>query len=430
MSGYLPPELWHHICSILAPQDVKSLRLVNRSLASIGLEHLIDEVNVIFSRASMERLASISGHPFLRRCVRSIRISVQILPKLDRQEWVNRGAYSFATAKELMDSCWTQYADFAASQVELLESGDFILSIQESLSHLLRLDGLTIQLDGFENACHPMDCPLFTSQCKKTDVQYFNSMPESLARLSRDILPAVLLCLGRVDKPISTLNVDCFHWKLFSATPDNSTTILNALCSLTTIDIACPVVVDLADDIDDPDPGKFNMDMIRRFLGAAPNLEEIAVCFCECDTEIPRALQYAENFLSDHTWPLRTLQVVGMVVSSRHMLYVVKRHKQTLRHLALINIFFCSHSDLHPFTDFSKQVKDLTQLEWYEMGEFQDRYSGEIEMRAKLENFPKMTIQNAMQYLVCGNKDAYSQLAEDAPEWDEISWTDLEELGL
>ena len=84
----LSVELVREICGNLSTSDLKSIRLTCKGLASIGAEHLLPEVYLVFTVASFERLQQISLHPIISQHVRSFIYEGDRLDHYkDRTEW-------------------------------------------------------------------------------------------------------------------------------------------------------------------------------------------------------------------------------------------------------------------------------------------------------------------------------------------------------
>ena len=88
----LPPELLHMICAYLEPMDVAGIRLLDRSIAAVGLEHLVSQIHLIAKPDSFDRLLAVAEHPSARRYVTSLFYEANMLrphrvPQVDRERW-------------------------------------------------------------------------------------------------------------------------------------------------------------------------------------------------------------------------------------------------------------------------------------------------------------------------------------------------------
>ena len=87
---HLPPELLHMICVYLEPMDVATIRLLDRTIAAVGLQYLVSDIHLIPEPASFDRFLSVAEHPVASRYVTSLFYEADLLnPRflLDRQSW-------------------------------------------------------------------------------------------------------------------------------------------------------------------------------------------------------------------------------------------------------------------------------------------------------------------------------------------------------
>lgn len=68
----LPYELLHMTFAYLRPRDVTQARLVCKSFAEIGSDHLLSSYHLVFTKASFRKLLEISQHPIVSKSVKSI----------------------------------------------------------------------------------------------------------------------------------------------------------------------------------------------------------------------------------------------------------------------------------------------------------------------------------------------------------------------
>lgn len=84
----LPPELTHIIFSRLALQDVVQLRLVCRSLASIGHQYLCPQLNLLFEPSSFKRMIELSQQPIINQHIKCLSYEADTPPDYGTfQEW-------------------------------------------------------------------------------------------------------------------------------------------------------------------------------------------------------------------------------------------------------------------------------------------------------------------------------------------------------
>ena len=70
----LPVELKQHICDLLDNEDLRSMRVLNRTYAHVAALHLFGEIFI--TPLSLERLRLIAQHEFIATCV-NVSLSTQ-----------------------------------------------------------------------------------------------------------------------------------------------------------------------------------------------------------------------------------------------------------------------------------------------------------------------------------------------------------------
>ncbi len=83
----LPSEVLHMVCTHLKPTDVGNLRLASSAVASIGLQYLVPEVQLIVAEDSFSKLAAIAAHPVVSKYVTGLFYNADTLKVLDEEEW-------------------------------------------------------------------------------------------------------------------------------------------------------------------------------------------------------------------------------------------------------------------------------------------------------------------------------------------------------
>ncbi len=85
----LPFELQHLIFALVDLSDVPNLRLACKTFANVGLDYLLPEVEITFSRKSFDRLAEIVKHPILSHRVKSLFYHIDVLREhYNWDEWM------------------------------------------------------------------------------------------------------------------------------------------------------------------------------------------------------------------------------------------------------------------------------------------------------------------------------------------------------
>ncbi|KAL8859649.1 MAG: hypothetical protein Q9178_003763 [Gyalolechia marmorata] len=85
----LPFELQHLIFALVDRSDVRNLRLACKTLAHVGLDYLLPEVEITFTRKSFDHLAEIVRHPILSHRLKSLVYHIDVLREHhDKDEWM------------------------------------------------------------------------------------------------------------------------------------------------------------------------------------------------------------------------------------------------------------------------------------------------------------------------------------------------------
>ncbi|KAL8682624.1 MAG: hypothetical protein Q9186_001311 [Xanthomendoza sp. 1 TL-2023] len=85
----LPLELQHLIFAATDPRDVPNLRLACKTFATIGMNYLLPQAQLLFTRQSFDHLSEVSQHPVLCRSVKSLIYCVDLLGQhFDKDEWI------------------------------------------------------------------------------------------------------------------------------------------------------------------------------------------------------------------------------------------------------------------------------------------------------------------------------------------------------
>lgn len=172
MDCSLPLELHHHIFALVDGSDVPNLREVCRTFADVGLDYLLPEVEITFTRKSFDHLAEVVKHPILGRRVKSLVYHIDVLKTHhSRDEWMRAigGALDMCikgwspesryTEKELAIG-YATYEKTRAEQEDLrqedLRQEDFgIVDIMTMVAQLPNLKRIT--LSNFLEACTETD---------------------------------------------------------------------------------------------------------------------------------------------------------------------------------------------------------------------------------------------------------------------------------
>ena len=81
----LPVELKQHICGLLDDNNLKSVRILDKTWANIAALHLSEEI--LITPLSLERLRLIAQHEVITRCVKPITFYAELLPSILPEMW-------------------------------------------------------------------------------------------------------------------------------------------------------------------------------------------------------------------------------------------------------------------------------------------------------------------------------------------------------
>lgn len=118
---HLQPELLHMICIYLEPAEIAVIRLLDRNIAVVGLEHIVSQIHLIAQPDSFDRLLAVAEHPVANQYVTSIFYEADLLesprslqPQDDRERWENSVVapnYAGASLKKLPDPYFAAVCD-------------------------------------------------------------------------------------------------------------------------------------------------------------------------------------------------------------------------------------------------------------------------------------------------------------------------------
>lgn len=81
----LPVELKQRICGLLGHEDLKSIRVVNKTWAYVAASYLFEEI--IITPLSLERIRLIAQHELIATCVKSVTFYADLLPSILPETW-------------------------------------------------------------------------------------------------------------------------------------------------------------------------------------------------------------------------------------------------------------------------------------------------------------------------------------------------------
>ena len=181
---HLPNELVVAVIESLGPHDLKSARLVCKTWCSYASGFLFTKLYVAPNRADLEVFNAITQHPILSECVRQLVYDgAEFIPDLSKRSYIRRlwpqtwlmiedltnGPYSpdpqindwasdvFREGRSMPEAVvkwkdqsfinagYKEYQDHSIFQQRALQSGDFVESLVQGLSRLVRLESVALE---------------------------------------------------------------------------------------------------------------------------------------------------------------------------------------------------------------------------------------------------------------------------------------------
>lgn len=84
---HLSPELFHMICVYLEPMEIARMRLLDTTIAAVGLEYLVSQIHLIPKPDSLDNLLAVAEHQLASRYVTSLFYESDLLRSLNRDIW-------------------------------------------------------------------------------------------------------------------------------------------------------------------------------------------------------------------------------------------------------------------------------------------------------------------------------------------------------
>jgi hypothetical protein len=367
----LAPELHHMICSYLPSADTKSLRLVNKYFADVGLDHLFSELSVFFNKHSFEELIAASQHPIISKKARAIFYEPLLLDEdikeledyktaiMARQAPGSRYSPSWQNHVEL-DESFNKYKSLVRDQIAIRSSRLDLEHLTTAFSNLPNLREVTVS------------CADRIAKSKQMYKQYEDGMLQPRAEdesddnisCSKESLEAFLKAGIKAGITLDSFAGLQLSWRIFEL--DNQILTMNgALCtSLTQLELK------LLEGDGGPDHMAgmatecmefFSEGVVCNFLKQLPNLRSLSFGF---DGNI-RTEDYQDNFRpgyfqdilpADYTWPhLEEFHLCQLEGSEEFLFDFLTRHKGTIKALGLEDIRF----DVGSWMEFLPRLREL-----------------------------------------------------------------------
>ena len=106
----VPTEIVIAICNQLSPIDIANVRLVSRFLCNVSTPFLLQQIHLIFTESSFQRLTDISKHPIVSREVTSLFYEPDCFrPFRTQKQWEHHVMRECILDCERMDECNMYY---------------------------------------------------------------------------------------------------------------------------------------------------------------------------------------------------------------------------------------------------------------------------------------------------------------------------------
>lgn len=225
MDYSLPLELHHYIFALVDRSDVPNLREVCKTFANVGLDYLLPEVEITFTRKSFQHLAEVVKHPILGRRVKSLVYHIDVVKTHKSSgEWMRGigGALYIGnpkacspklryTEKELAIG-YATYEKTRAEQEDLRQEDFGIVDIMTMVARLPNLKRIT-----FSN---------FLGACTETVEDTFVGAFGNDHHYNHCGVPQLLTLLHGVRSATATItlenfNMDLVSWKILQESDEN-----------------------------------------------------------------------------------------------------------------------------------------------------------------------------------------------------------------
>ncbi|KAL8978701.1 MAG: hypothetical protein Q9205_005784 [Flavoplaca limonia] len=358
----LAPELHHMIYEAVDVSDVPNLRLACKSLAAVGSEYLLPEVELLFTPESFNRLRRISEHPVLSRRVKSLVYRIDSLKTCHNiSEWweqIPRAAYlGFCSSspfgpKPTDDDSYLQWRDWISEQP--------FLSLDPSYQRLLRHKWEKHQLlwtkQEYLRQSNFGQAQLMTIVANLPDLKHIvvtkrdfsETLPEpNPYRLFEDVLGdpigeyhhghsaavpqilTILRCIDHCKLPIRTLSLGLAEWHLFH-NEDFVELGKQNLGSLVTLRMRMVSANDL--------------DLCRRgllpdFFRSLPSLQILNIQF-DVFASVGEPITEFQAVIGTGVWSrLHTISLDYFLTSQKNLVDLFKRHARSLKVVILMDMY-------------------------------------------------------------------------------------------
>lgn len=372
----LPVELVRQICGHLSTSDVKSVRLTCEVLASIGAEHLLPEVHLVFTVASLKRLQQISLHPLISRHVTSILYEGDRLDHYkDRAEWeahltddhwlarkpqhpdtaseedmraYRRDILLWASeskssyTEEQLKEGWRTYEELYRDQENIMTGHMDHRQIRQAICRFPKLESIKMSVDG--KICPPS---IYLRNAHRAGlVRTFGEyaicpfQPPGVRQVKAMLLPMQML-EKKAHAKLRIFHAGFLSWYIFVTHPSTVSAMRRGLKHLT--DLKLIFTSGRGEDgVQGVEASKCEESLrttrnLQKFVTAAPSLRRLYVAFDV--TDLWWHAVDLEYVVGNYKWRYLEEVTLGMIsAKEEQLLDFLRRHKGTLKRMTLTGL--------------------------------------------------------------------------------------------
>ena len=397
----LATEILHMICLHFEVQDVARIRLVCKRLESIGIHHLVHEVNVVFKSSSFERMRQMSRHPILSQTVKSIFYEADILRQFDSFEaWETYLLHPFVKdglsatypgtemmrgdLKGLLDitemrrngsahvearAGYARYQKYLADQETIIRDDYGSGMIHHAFSQFPNLTKVSLIREGSLLVCTKYLVKEFSAGLQIPYMDHIGHDEHGIAQLRSLLVAAV-----STNRKLESLTCDQVHWSFFRQSDKEFAKVRPALSHLKSLDFKISICSREFDDPHHPDgphcanllscTNEFHRGVLCRFISAAPHLRSLAITANAYGLHQPF---FVWNVVGTNHWPyLERAEFSFLMTSEEDLLGFCTRHAQSLTHLTLYDIVLITGT----WERVLQQIRKILHLQSVEIAGF------------------------------------------------------------
>ncbi|KAK5119598.1 hypothetical protein LTR85_007427 [Meristemomyces frigidus] len=366
--GGLPPEMLHRIFAYMKPKDVVSARLVCSLLATIGAEHLTEEIRLMYASDSFEDAKNLSAHPVGKRVTRLFFLGDRVNEYPTLESWANGSEIARSltslesnTSPGLSPSAWDahlgagrRYARFSASgheatlrsytttvnlfrdQQQLADSGADVEYLVDLFRHCPRLDSIELSI----GSAHKRLGGKLAPQKPASDIE-----PYKAGAYHMQTICAATKTAGRTLKCLSAYDVG---YRFLEQEPSQAALMKEALKTLHSFRLRIAAAFD-EDSYDENDVFEDNSDhaslllsqgALRDILTSMPHLRilRLKLPSANADDELS-PIGTLNDVVGSVIWPkLRDFGISTICTTENDLVDFLFRHSARLRRLSLSSI--------------------------------------------------------------------------------------------